>query len=76
LCKIGRGASNERFRQVNARLLEEKFKHHTKIYTDGSKKEEKVGYSVIWNHQEIKNRVRPQNTIFIAEQSAIITAPQ
>jgi hypothetical protein len=36
------------------RLLEEKCKHHTKIYTDGSKKIERVGYSVIWNHK--KNR--------------------
>jgi hypothetical protein len=30
--------------------------------------------SVIWNHQKIKKRVRPQNTIFSAEQSAIMTA--
>jgi ribonuclease HI len=29
---------------------------------------------VIWNHQKIKKRVRPQNTIFSADQSAIITA--
>jgi hypothetical protein len=33
LCKIGRGASNERFHQETARILEEKYKHHTKIYT-------------------------------------------
>jgi hypothetical protein len=43
-------------------------------YMDGSKNEERVGYSVIWNNQKIKKRVRPQNTIFSAEQSAIITA--
>jgi hypothetical protein len=29
---------------------------------------------VIWNHQKITKRVRPQNTINSAEQSAIITA--
>jgi hypothetical protein len=48
VCNIGRGASNE-----TARILEERYKHHTKIYTDGSKKEERVGYAVIWNHQKI-----------------------
>jgi hypothetical protein len=57
LCKIGRGASNKRFRQEH-----------------GSKKDERVGYSVIWNHQKITKRVPPQNTIFSAEQSAIIAA--
>jgi hypothetical protein len=47
LIKIGRGASNERFRKETARILEEKYKHHTKIYTDDSKKEKTVGYAVI-----------------------------
>jgi hypothetical protein len=27
-----------------------------------------------WNHQKITKRVRPQNTIFSAKQSAIVTA--
>jgi hypothetical protein len=35
--------SNERFRKETARILEERYKHHTKIYMDGSKKEERVG---------------------------------
>jgi hypothetical protein len=43
----GRGASDERFRQNTARILENKYKHHIKVYTDGSKKEDRVGYSVI-----------------------------
>jgi ribonuclease HI len=29
---------------------------------------------MIWNHQKIAKRVRPQNTIYSAEQLAIITA--
>jgi hypothetical protein len=29
---------------------------------------------VIWNDQKITKRVLPQNTIYIADQSAIITA--
>jgi hypothetical protein len=41
---------------------------------DGSKKEERVGYAVIWNQQEITKRVWPKNIIYSAEQSAIITA--
>jgi hypothetical protein len=51
-----------------------KYKHHIKIYTDGSKKEDKVGYSVICNQQTIKKRIRPQNTIFSTEQGAILSA--
>jgi hypothetical protein len=75
LCSIGRGVSDERFRQETARILENKYKHHIKVYTDGSNKEDRLGYSVIWNQQNIKKRIRPQNTIFSfsAEQSAIIT---
>jgi hypothetical protein len=47
LCKIERGASNERFRKETARILEDRYKHHTKIYTDGSKKEERVCYALV-----------------------------
>jgi hypothetical protein len=74
LCRIGRGASNERFCKETVCILKERYKHHTKIYLDGSKKKERVGYAVIWNHQKISKRVRPRNTIYSAEQSAIITA--
>jgi hypothetical protein len=63
LCSIGRGASDERFRQETARILENKYKHHIKVYTDGSKEESAKNHKRIW----------PQNTIFSAEQSAIIT---
>jgi hypothetical protein len=31
LCSIGSGASDERFRQELARILENKYKHHIKI---------------------------------------------
>jgi hypothetical protein len=31
---------------------------------------------VIWNHQKVTKRVRPQNTIYSADQPAIITAIQ
>jgi hypothetical protein len=42
----------------------------SKFRQTGSKKEERVGYAVIWNDQKIKKRVRPQNTI----TAPIITA--
>jgi hypothetical protein len=61
LCSIGRGASGKRFRQKTAHILNNKYKNHTKIYT------------VIWNHRIIKKRIRPQNTIFSAEQDATLS---
>jgi hypothetical protein len=43
LCSIRRGASNERFQAETFRILNEKYECHSKIYTDRSKKDEKVG---------------------------------
>jgi hypothetical protein len=37
----------QRFRAETSRILKEKYKRHSKIYTDGSKKEEKVEYAVV-----------------------------
>jgi archaellum biogenesis ATPase FlaH len=52
--------------------LYEKYEHHSKIYTGGSKKDEKVGYAVVSSESKIKRRQFPQNSIYSAEQSAII----
>jgi hypothetical protein len=49
-------------------------KHHIKIYTDGSKKDKKVGYAVVLSESTIKKRQFTQNSICSAEQSAIINA--
>jgi hypothetical protein len=49
-------------------------KHHSKIYTDGSKKDAKVGNAVVLSESTIKRREFPQNSIYSAEQSAIINA--
>jgi hypothetical protein len=62
LCAIRRGASNE------------KYEHHSKIYTDGSKKDEKVGHAVVLSESTITRRQFPQNSIYSAEQSAITIA--
>jgi hypothetical protein len=71
---IRRGASNERFQAEILRILNEKYEHHSKIYTNGSKKDEKVGYAVAVSESIIKRRQFPQNLIYSAEQSAIINA--
>jgi hypothetical protein len=57
-----------------ARTLEEYYRKHVKIYTDGSNMGEKVEY--VKEEHTIKKRIVPQNTVFSAEQSAIIGAIQ
>jgi hypothetical protein len=66
LCAIRRGASNEIFKAETFRILNEKYEHHCKIYTDGSKKDEKVGYAVVLSESTIKRRQFPQNSIYSA----------
>jgi hypothetical protein len=57
LCSIVRGSNNQRFRAETNRILKENYKRHTKIYKDGSKKEEEVGYAVVWEEQTIKKKI-------------------
>jgi hypothetical protein len=61
-----RGTSYDRFQAETFRILNEKYEHHSKIYTDGSKKDEKVGYAVVLSESTIKRRQFPQNSIFRA----------
>jgi hypothetical protein len=70
LCTIQRGSNNRRFQAETTRLLDEKYRLHIKAYTDGSKKEEKVGYAVVLPERTIKRRQLPQNSIYNVEQSA------
>jgi ribonuclease HI len=49
-------------------ILKEKYKKHIKIYTDGSKKVEKVGFAVITPDKNFRKKQKPQNTIYSAEQ--------
>jgi hypothetical protein len=39
------------FRAKFPELVNEKYNEHTRIYTNGSKKEEKVGYVVVTDQQ-------------------------
>jgi hypothetical protein len=45
VCTMPKGSSSTRFRAKTAKILEKKYNEHIKIYTDGSKKYEKVGYA-------------------------------
>jgi hypothetical protein len=42
-CTIPKGSSSIRFHAETAKILEEKYNKHIKIYKYGSKKDEKVG---------------------------------
>jgi hypothetical protein len=74
LCAIRRGASNDRLQAETFRILNEKYELHSKIYTDGSKKDERVGYAVVLSESTIKRRQFPQNSIYSAEKAATINA--
>jgi hypothetical protein len=76
LSAFGPGTSSERYRTETARTLNGDYGKHVKIYTDRSKKEDKVGYAIVKEEHTIKKRILPQNTVFSAEQSAIIGAIQ
>jgi hypothetical protein len=67
LCAIRQGASNERFQAETFRILNEKYEHHSTIYTDGLKKDEKVGYAVVLSQNTIRRRQFPQNSIYSSE---------
>jgi hypothetical protein len=41
-----KGTPNEIFRTEFQELVNKSYNYHTRFYTDGSKKEEKVGYAV------------------------------
>jgi hypothetical protein len=43
LTGILKGSGSERFRREVAKILQEKYERHLKIYTDGSKKDERAG---------------------------------
>jgi ribonuclease HI len=54
--------------------MADKYVDYDQIYTDGSLKNDKVGFEIVTDNQIIKKRMRPQCSIYSAEQQAIITA--
>jgi hypothetical protein len=76
LSAFGPGTSSVRYRTETARTLDEDYGKHVNIFTDGSKMGDKVVYAIVREEHTIKKRILPQNTVFSAEQSAIIVAIQ
>jgi hypothetical protein len=72
LCAIPKGSTSIRFRAETAKILEEKYNEHINIYTDGSKKDEKVGCAVITRDQKFRKRLKPQkrSTVLNKKQSS------
>jgi hypothetical protein len=52
------GRTNEIFCAEFQGLVNKKYNDHTMIYTDGSKKEEKVGYAIVADRQSPRRRIR------------------
>jgi hypothetical protein len=74
LCAIPERSSSIRFSADIAKILEEKYNKLIRIYMDDSKKDEKVGCSMITPDQKFRKRLKPKNTVYSAEQEAIIKA--
>jgi hypothetical protein len=68
LTGIPKGSGSERFRREAAKIIQEKHEKHQKIYTDGSKKDEKAGYAVITTNRTYIRRVHQQSTVFSTEE--------
>jgi ribonuclease HI len=64
LCKMKKGTPNELFYAKFQELVIEIYNNHTRVYTDGSKKE------------STRRKIRDQSSIFSAKQEAIIGAIQ
>jgi hypothetical protein len=50
---------SERYRTETVRTLDEDYGKHVKIYTEGSKMGDKVGYAVVKEEHTIKKRILP-----------------
>jgi hypothetical protein len=72
LYAIPKGSRSIRFSGETAKILEEKCNEHIKIYTNGSKKDEKVWCAVITLDQKFKKRQNPkiQSTVLNKKQSS------
>jgi hypothetical protein len=74
LCAVVRGSNNQHFQAKSSRILKEKYECHIKIYTNGSKKEEEVGYAVVREQKTIKRKKHQHNSIYSEKQLAIKNA--
>jgi thymidylate synthase ThyX len=56
-------SDSKSFHAETAKILEEKYNEHIKIYKDGSKKGEKIECAKITPDQKFRKRLKPQNTV-------------
>jgi hypothetical protein len=67
LTGIPKGSGSERFRREAAKIIiQEKYERHEKIYTDGSKKDERAG-SPRTPNRTYRRRVHQQSTVLSTE---------
>jgi hypothetical protein len=71
LTGIPKEAGSERYSREAAKIIREKYESHEKIYTNGSKKNERAGYAVITPNRTYRRRVHQQNIVFGTEQEPI-----
>jgi ribonuclease HI len=74
MCAIPKGASKETIKAEFTSLMADKHESIHEEYTDGSLKDDKVGFVFVTNNQIIKIRTRSQSSIYSSKQQAIITA--
>jgi hypothetical protein len=74
MCSIIKRASREPIVVECTATLEGEYNERLKIFTNGSRKDERVGYAIVTLETIIKNRIRSQITIFSAEQEVITKA--
>jgi hypothetical protein len=54
MCAIPKGASNERIKAESTSLMVYEHEEYDQIHTDGSLKDNKVGFAIVTNNQIIK----------------------
>jgi hypothetical protein len=75
LSAFGAETSSECYKTETARTVDEDYGKHVKIYTDGSKMGDKIGYVIVKKEHDQENNLT-SNTVYSVEQSAIIRAIQ
>jgi hypothetical protein len=68
MCAISKGASKERIKAEFTSVMADKYEEYDQIYTDGSLKDDKVGFAIVTNNQIIKKRMTFQSSVHSAEQ--------
>ena len=72
--KIKAGENSLKAQAEFRQIVNKKYSEHFKIFTDGSKNKEKVGFGVYSESFEIYGRINDECSVFSAEVMAICTA--